>query len=67
MGQAQYEPTPEEIAAECREIQRGWTEQDRESRASGVSQFSIWHPPGTNRYAETLDWKRRDNGIKADE
>jgi hypothetical protein len=43
-----YEPSPSEIFAACREIQKSWSESERESR-SGIDKLGRWLPPGVER------------------
>jgi len=40
-----YQPSPAEIWAACRAIQKTWTERERRSRSAGMSD-GLWYPPG---------------------
>ena len=47
-----YEPTPEQIRAECQKIQAEWSESERLRRAGisleGAMDRRRWHPPLVN-------------------
>ena len=36
-----YDPTPDEIAAECRKIRAGWSEETYRVRAGGVTRMAV--------------------------
>jgi hypothetical protein len=44
-----YDPSPSEIAAVCREIQKGWTERERKVRSGIDPRRFRWFPPGVLR------------------
>lgn len=59
-----YDPTPEEIAAACRQIQAEWDDNEFRRRAGHASNGAGWLPP-TARLMMRLDEPEDDYMRKA--
>ena len=59
-----YDPTPEEIAESCRQIQREWDDNEFRRRAGHAASGTGWMPP-TARLVMKLDDSDDDYWRKA--
>ena len=62
MSAAPYEPTPEQIEAECLAIQAEWTAEERERRWQYPSDRH-WLPPGAMKHRSPEDLWRAERGF----